>query len=77
VARIHLLRLRWRRVGGVVMETDPDICKACGSDDLFDGFFGRDGLAIDDDRATGSRWTTVCNRCGQFQDRRIARGPKQ
>lgn len=45
-----------------------DACIACGSDDLFSGFFDADDLAVTDDRAPGSRWTTFCNQCGAEQE---------
>lgn len=44
------------------------LCPGCGGEDLFSGFFGRDGLAVPVDMGDveppGVRWTTFCNECG-------------
>jgi hypothetical protein len=40
-------------------------CRSCGSDDLFDGFFGPDGLATTG-HGEGDTWLTSCNGCGDF-----------
>lgn len=58
------------------MSRDTDHCKACGSDDLFSGFFGKDGLATDGrEDGNGSKWDTCCNQCGQFQSKRVRPTP--
>lgn len=42
-----------------------DDCPACGSSDLFSGWFDADDLAVDGQTpARGTRWTTFCNACG-------------
>lgn len=62
------------------MARTSDRCKLCGSDDLFSGFFGKDGLANDgrdDGRSDGdaTKWDTACNGCGQMQSQPAKRGP--
>jgi len=46
-----------------------DKCKACGSENLFDGCLDKDGYQND---VTGT-WTTICVDCGQDQNRKIDR----
>lgn len=56
---------------------DSDHCRACGSDNLFSGFFDADDLAVDGkpshlgpsgpSTSPGTRWTTFCNECGTEQ----------
>lgn len=47
---------------------DVDHCKACGSESLFDGWFDKDGYA----NTTGEGvFTTICNECGQDQNKRV------
>ena len=43
---------------------DEDVCRECGSDSLYSGYFDADDLATDDDSKLGTRWTTWCNDCG-------------
>lgn len=54
---------------------ESDRCKACGRESLYGGWFNRRGEA-DMEGAKGVRWADVCTDCGQFQDRRVSRGPK-
>jgi hypothetical protein len=51
---------------------DMDHCKACGSEELFDAWFDKAGYANDGD--PGSKYRTVCQVCGQFQDQRVQKG---
>ena len=51
-------------------EIDATHCKACGSESLFDGFF--DGEGYGGNEQTG-RYTTICNDCGQDQNRPVRR----
>lgn len=44
-----------------------DSCSACGSEDLFSGYFDLDDLAVSEDTGEGVRWTTFCNQCGTEQ----------
>lgn len=52
-------------------EIDVSRCKACGSESLFDGFFDEDGY---DGCEQGGKYTTICNDCGQDQNRPVRRG---
>lgn len=47
---------------------DSDHCKFCGSDNLFGGEYGKDGLAIGG--LDGGVWDVICQDCGKFQIRR-------
>lgn len=47
---------------------DADHCKACNSTDLFDTCVDRKGYAVTDG---SGRWTTICNACGQDQNRPV------
>jgi hypothetical protein len=55
---------------------DTDHCKGCGSENLFSGYFYR-GLAIDQSLEPRATWRTVCNQCGQWQDRPVRRGAER
>jgi hypothetical protein len=49
------------------VDDDTDRCKACGHTVLFSGFFDENDLAVSDDSAPGTRWTTYCQSCGAEQ----------
>lgn len=49
------------------VQPETDRCSSCESEDLFSGFFDADDLAVSVDNASGTRWTTFCNRCGAEQ----------
>lgn len=53
---------------------DANHCKACGSTDLFDTCVDREGYAVTDG---SGRWTTICNDCGQDQNRPVKKRTKQ
>ena len=48
-------------------------CKHCGSEDLWDNYFDKDGFGSDsptDGSPGGAKWDTLCQQCGKFQIRR-------
>lgn len=51
-------------------------CKACGSEELFDAHFNKEGYAVTGGEAEGGKYRTVCQACGQFQDKPVKRGKK-
>lgn len=46
-----------------LVRDESETCPACGSKDLFSGFFDTDDLATTG-HGVGDRWTTWCNHCG-------------
>lgn len=50
-------------------EISADRCKACSSESLFDGWFDKDGYA---NTAGEGVFTTICNECGQDQNKRVS-----
>ena len=46
---------------------NSDICKYCGSPNLWDNFFDADGYGVPDDSKPGWKWRTLCQDCGEMQ----------
>lgn len=55
-------------------EISVDRCKKCGSESLFDGWFDKDGYA---NTAGEGVFTTICNDCGQDQNKRVSKRRKR